>query len=306
MPPHAPIGLFGKVPSQGDFLRLNVADPAAQALVAWLQEAIEPVYRARLSLPPAPVRFLFRVPGAESALVGVMAASVDRVGRAFPLCGFAVLPGRALASAYPALAAAARPFLDALEALVLSASGGGEGLQDRARSLSPPDAAQVVAAADVAHAALGAEPVQALVERLFADLPPGAAAYALSTLEAATRSLRGREPARAALALDCPAAQDADRFTWLELVRRALAWPAPPPFFWTEGGAGRVVVSLGAAGPAALVHLCDPARPGAKVWPLRTANPQAIDAARRSVPPAALAVLDHGGTVESLVAAAAR
>jgi type VI secretion system protein ImpM len=304
---HPTVGLFGKLPAQGDFFRLHVADPAAQLLVAWLQEAIEPVYRARLPLPAGPVRFLFRAPPAESALAGVMVASVDRVGRAFPLCGFAPLPARALAGSFPALPAALGPFLDEVEALLGVASGfEGEALAARARDLAAPGVDELVAATELSRRAAAAEPASALAQRLFGDLPQGAAAYALTTLDAATRPVRSREPARAALALDCPAQQDVDRWAWLELVRRCLAWTAPPPFFWTAGEAGRLVVSLGAAGPAVLVHLCDPGRPGPKVWPLRTTQPAAIDAALRSAPAAALGVLDGGGSVEALVAAAAQ
>jgi type VI secretion system protein ImpM len=304
---HPTIGVFGKLPAQGDFFRLHVADPAAQLLVAWLQEAIEPVYRARLPLPAVPVRFLFCAPPAESALAGVMVASVDRVGRAFPLCGFAPLPARALAGSYPSLPAALRPFLDELEALLGAASTlDGEALAARASGIAAPGVEAVVAAADLTRHAAAAEPASALAQRLFGDLPPGAAAYALTTIAAATRPVRSREPARAALALDCPAQQDVDRWAWLELVRRCLAWTVPPPFFWTAGEAGRMLVSLGAAGPAALVHLCDPSRPGPKVWPLRTAQPTAIDAARRSAQSEALGVLDGGGSVEALVAAAAQ
>jgi type VI secretion system protein ImpM len=307
MTAHRPVGIFGKLPAQGDFFRLNVADPAAQGLVVWLQEAIEPVYRARLALPQQPVRFLFRVPSAESALVGVMVASVDKVGRVFPLCGFATLPARPLATAFPALAGALRPFLDAVQALLEAASGlAGDALAARARELAAPGLAELSAAAELARRVAADEPAAELVRRLFGDLPQGAAAYALSTLDAATRPLRAREPARAALALDCPAERDVDGWAWLELVRRSLAWSLPPPFFWTAGAPGRMVVSLGAPGPAVLVHLCDPAHPGPKIWPLRTSQAPAIDAARKNVPPAALGVLDGGGSVEALVAAAAR
>jgi type VI secretion system ImpM family protein len=301
------IGLFGKLPAQGDFFRLNVAEPAAQGLVSWLQEAIEPVYRARLTLPPAPVRFLFRAPQAERALVGVMVASVDKVGRAFPLCGFAPLPASPLATAYPAVPGALRPFLDPLEALLGAASGlAVDALVARAQALALPGVGELAAGADRARRAAADEPAAELVRRLFGDLPDGAAAYALSTLAAATRPVRSREPARAALILDCPAERDVDGWAWLELVRSSLGWSVPPPFCWSAGAPGRVVVSLGGAGPSLLVHLCDPGHPGPKVWPLRTTQVSAIEAARRTVPPAVLGVLSGGGSVDALVAAATR
>jgi type VI secretion system protein ImpM len=302
-----PVGLFGKIPAQGDFFRLNVADPAAQGLVAWLQDAIEPVYRARLRLPAAPVRFLFRVPGAASVLVGAMASSVDRVGRAFPLCAFAAAPATALAEGYPAVPAAARTFLDAAAALLADAASlDGATLAARARALPLPSDGAVADAGAALRGEAASESGAALAHRLFGDLPAGALAYGLGTFEAAAKPVRGAEPARAALALDCPAERDVDRWAWLELARRSLRWPAPPTFFWTEATPGSLVIALGGAPAGLLAHLCDPARPGAKVWPLRTAQPAAIEAARRVLPAAALRALDAPDvSVDALVRAAA-
>lgn len=304
---HDTVGLFGKIPAQGDFFRSNVADPAVQALVGWLQDAIAPVYRDSLRLPPAPIRFLFRTPGAPSAVVGVMVASADKVGRRFPLCAFATLPAREVGARWPAIPAAHRSFLDAAAALLGEAAGlDGAALASRARALPAP-APGALALADEALrrealAASGAD----LARRLFGDLPPGALGYALATLDAAARPVRGREPGRAALALDCPAELDLDRWAWLELARRALAWSAPPPFFWTEEARGRVVVALGAPPVGVLAHLCDPARPSGKVWPLRTAQAAAVESARRGLSPAARRALeDPDTTVHALVAAAA-
>lgn len=302
----APVGLFGKIPAQGDFFRHNVGDPAVQALVAWLQDAIEPVYRARLALPPS-ARFLFRAPDAASVLVGALAASQDRVGRAFPLCAFAAVPAAELAARYPAVPLAWRRFLDAAAELVLGVAGkDGAALAAAAAALPVPGPAEV----EDAEAALRREAAAArgddLARRLFGDLPAGALAYALATFGTAVKPVRGREPARAAVALDCPAERDVDRWAWLELARRSLGWLAPPSFFWTEGEGARVVVALGGAPAGLLAHLCDPSRPGAKVWPLRTAQPGAIEAARKGLSPAAQRTVDApDSTLEALVAAAA-
>lgn len=299
-------GLFGKIPAQGDFFRHNVGDPAVQSLVAWLQDAIEPVYRSRLALPRT-ARFLFRAPDAASVLVGALAASQDRVGRAFPLCAFGAVPAADVASRYPALPLAWRPFLDAAAELVLGAAGqDGAALAARASGLPLPGPADV----EGAEAALRREAAAArgddLARRLFGDLPAGALAYALATFGAAVKPVRGREPSRAAVALDCPAERDVDRWAWLELARRSLGWRAPPSFFWTDGEGGRIVVSLGGAPTGLLAHLCDPSRPGGKVWPLRTAQPGAIEAARRGLSPAAQRAVDGpDSTLEALVAAAA-
>jgi type VI secretion system protein ImpM len=301
----SPVGLFGKIPAQGDFFRHNVADPAVQALVAWLQDAIEPVYRSRLPLPRS-VRFVFRAPQAASVLVGAMAASVDKVGREFPLCAFAAVPARDLAARFPAVPLAWRPFLDAAAELVAGAPGkDGAALAAQAAALRVPGPAEAESAEASLRRDAAAERSAEVAQRLFGDLPPGALAYAVGTFGAAVKPLRGREPAKASVALDCPAERDLDRWAWLEAARRALGWAAPPPFFWMDGALGHVVVSLGSPSAGLLAHLCDPSKPGSKVWPLRTAQAAAIETARKGLSPAAQRAIDApDSTLEALVAAA--
>lgn len=304
---NGPIGLFGKIPAQGDFFRANVADPGVQALVAWLQEATEQVYRSALKLPASPVRFLFRAPGSATAVVGVMAPSSDKVGRSFPLCVFTTARSAELGLRFPAVPEAFAAFADAGAALLAEAAHlDGAALAERARALPLPGIAEL----DRAEAALRAEGAGArcgdLQRRLFGDLPAGALAYALGTFDAAVKPVRGREPGRSTLALDCPAERPVDRWAWLELARRALGWQVPPPFFWVDGAPGRVLVSLGGTPAGLLAHLCDPARPNAKVWPLRTTRAEAIESARRALSARALRALELPDvSLEELVAALA-
>ena len=93
------VGLYGKLPSHGDFLRRRVSDAFVRVWDEWLQECIaasrsalgerwldvyltSPVWRFGAdagAFGPAPV-------------VGLMAPSVDRVGRYFYLTLVAELP----------------------------------------------------------------------------------------------------------------------------------------------------------------------------------------------------------------------
>ncbi len=302
---HGAVGLFGKIPTQGDFFRAEVSAPVVQALVSWLQEAMEPIYRLGLELPPTPIRFLFRAPPSGDALVGVLAPGTDKVGRAFPLCAFVPVAGPGLEAGFAALPVAYQPFLDAAAALVTGVAGqDGPALVSRARALPlPAGDALDVASASLRQEARGA-PAADLAQRLFGDLPAGAIAYALSTLASAARPVRDREPARATVALECPAERDLDRFAWLELARVTLGWRSPPPFFWTDAPPGRIVVSLGGPPAALLGHLADPKGAGSKIWPLRTAQPVAIENARRGMASRALSAIETpGGSVEALIAA---
>ena len=118
------VGFYGKLPSHGDFLRRRVSDAFVGVWDGWLQECLtasrtslgdrwldvyltSPVWRfacAKGICGPAPV-------------IGVMAPSVDRVGRYFPLTLVAELPPET-----PQLLTAvvrAQPFFDGAERLVI-------------------------------------------------------------------------------------------------------------------------------------------------------------------------------------------
>jgi type VI secretion system protein ImpM len=279
----------------GDFLRVGTAAPPAPALVEWIHRAHEAMLRAGAVLPAAPIRFVFGDRTAADGLVGVLSASRDRVGRAFPLTAFTSVPGAALRSAGAGLHAAAEDFASSAEALLAKAAElDGPALSSRLDALAP--------VGDVAGAAarLGGEAAglsaAEMLGGLFAGLPPGAPAYALSTLQKAVRSARG-------ITVDCPAPDGRARWFWLELVRRTLGGSGLPAHFWLGG---RLLVSTGAPQASALGYLGDPSRPPADVWPLRTEAPSAIAAAWNAFPAAARRELEQGSVTALLESLAGR
>jgi type VI secretion system ImpM family protein len=93
------VGLYGKLPSHGDFLRRRVDDAFVDRWDGWLQRCMD-ASRAALGdrwldvyLTSPAWRFAC-APGAcgPSPVVGLMVPSVDRVGRYFPLTLVAELP----------------------------------------------------------------------------------------------------------------------------------------------------------------------------------------------------------------------
>lgn len=207
-------GAFGKIPAMGDFLRANLPPGFAEAWDGWLQRTLT---AARADLGgrwldcylSAPIwRFTL---GAGLAgrlpVIGVMMASVDRVGRHFPLTLVAPLPqgSSALAVHFGAEAAFLRledialaaleadlprdgllRHLQALETLRLPAparlSGRGDGLALRTAAGQP--AACGLAAAllegQVAHPSLWtAEMAEGSRVLLCDGLPPQSRAAAL-------------------------------------------------------------------------------------------------------------------------------
>jgi type VI secretion system protein ImpM len=93
------VGAFGKLPSMGDFLRADTPPGFVEAWDAWLQRAI---VGARQSLGGRWQECYFSAPiwrftlahglAGRLPILGILMASVDRVGRQFPLTLAAPLP----------------------------------------------------------------------------------------------------------------------------------------------------------------------------------------------------------------------
>jgi type VI secretion system protein ImpM len=96
------VGLYGKLPSHGDFLRRRTSDAFVAALDPWLQECMS-ASRAALGDRWLDIYLTcpaWRFAGAAGAcgpapVIGLMVPSVDRVGRYFPLTLVAELPAEA-------------------------------------------------------------------------------------------------------------------------------------------------------------------------------------------------------------------
>lgn len=130
MPPNASVGFFGKLPSNGDFLQRRVPQAFLDVWDPWLQEC---VHASRESLQEAwlaayltsPV-WRFVLPEAicgSGAYAGILAPSVDRVGRYFPM----TIVTQVDVDANPLdFAMQRRSWFDALESLLVTALGESE------------------------------------------------------------------------------------------------------------------------------------------------------------------------------------
>jgi len=120
----APFGVFGKIPSVGDFLRINTPPGFSSVWDDWLQRCLVSGAHAYGSgwdelYMSVPIWRFCLSPGVAgpSGIMGVLMPSVDRVGRRFPL----TLMGP-LSASVPALEAHFRyaEIFEALETLSLS------------------------------------------------------------------------------------------------------------------------------------------------------------------------------------------
>jgi type VI secretion system protein ImpM len=272
-------GLFGKIPAQGDFVRLNASTPAALAFDVFLQESLEALRRAGAELVPEPVRFSFFDAASKTGIYGLFAPSQDAVGRSYPLSVFAALQGEGVA----VVPFAAHAFFDtAGDLLAAGAVLSSVELCARARALYPPGL--VDGERQGMRRSLHDTGAAWLWQTLFPDAPAEGMAYALRTLKAACDAVKGKPPTGPGIVLDCPAPNKQAALFWLALVDGRLGWQgASPSFFWSASGGGRMLIALGPPPAVLLSFLARPDSQSNKRWPLTTAVPAAREAAVRDL-----------------------
>lgn len=290
------IGVFGKLPSVGDFVAVNCGGPAARALDAWMRDGIDNLLGHKKPLPQHPVRFLYRDPRGTSACIGVAAPSRDKVGRAFPICIFAYLDLPVATHRFPSLPAAYTGFLDgAARVLASAAQLDPRGLAAYADALPIPGAEELEEARVWTLESLGATHGVNLLEALFGPVAHGVQYHALHMFRAACEQYKGADPGMAPIVLECPASDDVQLVFWLRAAYHLLGWRrAPPSLIWSvqDSRDSRLLLPLGAPDAATMQFLADPGLTAERLWPMRTSSAQSIQAGRRALPASVLGALE--------------
>lgn len=301
-------GLIGKIPAEGDFVRFNAGDPAAQEFTDWLAKGQESVHRNRESLPRAPSYFLFTGATATNALIGVLIPSKDRVGREFPLAAFTAIRTGDLAHCFALVPLAFSQFLTATAGLLEAAATlAGAEVEQRLAALPLPTA-EAWSVAEENRLLLLSRSCSGIVREV--SEPGGScggAYYAFRTFSEACSRVRWEEPAKARLVLDCPLSWDGP-VVWLELAERLLQWKKQPPsFLWTDDLPPRLLLSLGPMSPGTLSCLASQLPTNSSFWPVKTTQQSAIETARRSLSnDQRRAIENSGSTLETLFSYLAR
>lgn len=226
------IGIYGKLPTQGDFVRHNASDPAAQALDQWVQESLEGLARASIELPAEPLFFCHQSQHPSlPALLGAMTPSHDQVGRRYPMLVFVRVDPTIAASRFPALHVAYGHFLlDAARILGDLHRADASLLAAWSRSLRLPTPTSLAHSDYVCRHVLDQSTLVDLQHRVFGPAPQhlGALGYALKTVADACDATRAR-PSKVPITLDCPTGSDLDAFTWLDSCGVACTAPRRGP-----------------------------------------------------------------------------
>jgi type VI secretion system ImpM family protein len=280
----ASVGVYGKVSTQGDFLRVGAGAFSQAGLDRWLEEAVGVLATERLSLPAAVTGCLFVPPSGGRAFLGAFAPSADAVGRQFPLVLFAEIDGAAASRAFPVLPASGDGFVRAAGELALgSREASASDLSTRLASLAP--LAEAVAPRGDEIATLVNEPLLPLTTALGSS--PGALAYALRTfVTAADQGAKAGAGAGPAVTVDAPAPTPACRELWLELARRRFnGRGAPAATLWTDEAGGRLLIAMGPPAPSMFAFLANERHRSQRLWPLRTSVGNAMTQALAALTP---------------------
>jgi type VI secretion system ImpM family protein len=280
------LAVMGKLPTRGDFLRVNVVEPDVRALDRWMEEAQGHLAVASLAFPPS-MKVLW--PGEQGWVLAAFVPSRDSVGRSYPLGAATQMTSP---TSPPILAVAADAVLSGFVDWLSAAERVGEGplLDGLGRVASTP--LDLFGAQRLCHQVATTEPVADVEGRLF-DTPDGRD-YAYRTLCIAVDAIASGQR----LALDCPLAIDVDQFFWLSLVGELA--PGAPTVMWVEEPTPRMLIGFGSLPPTALRALAGRPEDPAWHWPLTTPR----DAARRAASAAMQAMPPMAG--ESLGAFASR
>jgi type VI secretion system protein ImpM len=302
-------GAYGKIPSVADFVSVG-ASHTTHAFGQWLEGENDQLSTKRRQMPPLPIRFVYRDPEAQGALVGVLAPSRDQVGRSFPLSVFTHVDAAWAALHFPALPAAYAPFLDGAVALLGESHAlSREALHTRLDQLPLPSPPAVEEARTWSRQALEATPGGTILQALFGPLEHGVHFHGINMFRTACARVGGQDPGAASTILECPAVDDVQLDFWLTFAFAVLRWTAAPPSFaWTDIGSPdhRLLISLGAPAGGVLSFLADPNATADRLWPMRTQSATSIEAGRRALSPVQLQALEPPApTAAALLAALA-
>lgn len=270
------VGLYGKHPSAGDFLRINAATPEVRQLDEWLSAAMEagprllPTWDADFP-SVSRLSFLFHNPddsASTSALLGVMTASRDTGGRKFPLILFTYLDMAAAANGYAYVAQEAF-LVAATELLMQQPNMSRDELFARAQQLRAPDAQSLARAQQAQQAYLAGTnwiPAFSTMFGLAALVQQG---KALGTMRSVLGSLGGGPFPR--YGIRCPLGMDAagNSGLWLGLVNAALGNRVVPIMFWSPRS---LLVYFRRASNKSLAALLDPEWQDDNICDLSTAK----------------------------------
>lgn len=293
--------LFGKLPSEADFVRHAMAGEAALEFERWVERGIIDVHARHAEgwhAPfdaAAPFAFATRALHGQ-VLLGVLAASRDAVGRRYPLVVLESVPNDLLRREPHLVPLVSGEFFDAACEIALHARGHDRTSLVRAASmLAAPSLGMLHSAQHEYEAWAESTPIAQAFATLFAPAPLAFAAHALDMLAQCVAPFRGSEDPKTSLGVRLPLGHGGAGAVafWLDVVRRVAGRRgALPSHFWASSGEhGVLLVQFGQTPPGSLSELWLPDAESDVICDLTRAPGASSAASLARLPPRVAALL---------------
>ncbi len=263
------IGVFGKIPSYPEFVRIGSVGPTDKAFERWLQMANDQLARADVKLSSTPLGFAFRDEKAESLLIGVVVGSRDKVGRNFPLavyCEYGVVNSTVLSL----LAEAFRPALTQLSMLALTAlETDREALKSASERVEVPRGKTIKEGREATAEALTTIRAEQVLARMFVD--KNDRAYGINVIQRACAQSVRDGPTRPTC-IDATVTSDVELcFAFAAAESQLPENMGPVSAFW-DVSSQRVIVVPGLPDSKLLVSMAAPHTQNQKIWRTETSS----------------------------------
>jgi type VI secretion system protein ImpM len=289
------LGLFGKVPTHGDFVARGTGSRTGRSFERWAQMANDRAAEAGKPLPRGPIGFVYRDDAHESLLVGSLVASRDSVGRSFPLASFCELAtdGPDIVSA--AVPGAMAPVVEQLAELCRTAHHHAPAeLFAKLDGIVIPGADELSARMHAQERRLADVALEPVLDRIHGA--GDGRYYATEVLLRACESTRRYGTIKNPLILDAHVTSDIELLFWLACIDAGLAGSIGSPATFWDVSARRLLVVMGAPESNTLHYLSGRGVQSQRLWPTATDNADSSRSARARLDDACAAMLAAPGT----------
>lgn len=287
----ASVGMFGKVPTFGDFVSLGTGTPGYRQFERWLQDSNDTIVERGQELQP--LGFMIRHEDTRSLLVGILVGSVDSVGRSFPLSLFYEIAdeGVSLAGMPPALG----PDLARLASVAHKARvRAPEEVRSLVEGMALPSDKDVAIRSHAQLNRLRIVTAEMMLQRAFGagPSPHYGSEVILRACELASERRSG-----APLILEGRAGTDVELMFLLASVDAMSGGRQPVAVLW-EVRSRRALFVLGPP-DARLLSLMVSENEADRLWPMWTDRPEVAERSREQLPAACRELVDAPGGVSA-------
>jgi type VI secretion system ImpM family protein len=284
------VGMFGKMPSFGDFVSMGSGSPLHRSFERWLEDSNDVLATRRQELSKNPLGLMIRGEDSADLLVGILVGSVDSVGRTFPLGLFHEV--RAAKASLAGLPLAMAADLGRLAGVARKARmRSHHEIEGLLRDAQRPNDDEIAIRSHAELHRLRIVKAAQLLERVFG---PGSGAYYGSDVIVRACGLVDERRGRPPLLLRGRANTDIELMFALAAIDAMSDGRQPGAVLW-DVSSHRMLFVLGRPDPGILALMVEGAE-AERMWPLVTDRPEVAEKAADALDPQLRALVDDAKT----------